>query len=213
MGEKVLPRGGLLSGGIGGAAQGILDVAKLSLEERAQTRKDDLAAKVALYKASQKKTGSGDDKPKIDYTTIDKYDESGAKIGEEEKVWDESNRRLLTAYTDDALNPYLDDISMWHSQYNMTPTEIARELERQGKAKDPNFKLPPGLVEFGIFRHQIPQGGTKPPVKPKPTTPVAPERVSAVELKRQEDTKRKAEAEAAGKKIGQAEGYENLGNM
>lgn len=100
MGEKVLPRGGLLSGGIGGAAQGILDVAKLSLEERAQTRKEELAAKVALYKASQKKTGSGDDKPKWTDTEVDIYDDAGNILGNRKVLYDPTNpsntRQLFT---------------------------------------------------------------------------------------------------------------------
>lgn len=50
--------GGLLSGILGGAATGVDQVAKLSLEERAQQRKEDLEMKLATAKGGKGKGGS-----------------------------------------------------------------------------------------------------------------------------------------------------------
>jgi hypothetical protein len=209
-----MPVGGLLSGFIGGAAAGIDDVAKLSLEERAQKRKDDLAEQMARLRAAGK--GKGVDKtPGLKYGNVDLYDEDGNKTGVQETIFDEANRRVLKVYKEDEINPYLQDISTYASQYDMSPTEIARELERQGRSRDPDFKLPPGLVEYAIFQHQIPRGGKKPPVKTKPieTQQTPPTNSSMRNKKKLEAERRKQESQRIGENIGKVKGYEDRFNM
>ena len=175
MGEKVLPRGGLLSGGIGGAAQGILDVAKLSLEERAETRKEELAAKVALYKASQKKTGSSDDKPKNpwQFKYVPKYGEDGATIGQDVFYENDETGQRLKAYPEDEVNLYEADFRYLIEERDMSPTEAYKIIKDKWQGKNPDHKVPEGMGEFIMALRGVKRGGTRPPIK-SPSTATNP---------------------------------------